>query len=156
LKKGEKVRIVSKVYLFGGRHREPDMSPGLVLQARPVPSAGARAEQLVHNAVHSGTRSGYAASRRRPACRSIFVYRAVLPQAVGMSTQLADSPNDYVLRFRADLKIPRADTPSGTAEQFRLYDASAPAIYNRSGGYSEQALDARYYVQNHQNILEQE
>jgi len=51
----------------------------------PLAVASAKPEQLVHNAVSSGTRSGYAASERRPGRGGLLVYRSPLRQAPRMA-----------------------------------------------------------------------
>jgi hypothetical protein len=50
----------------------------------PVAGAVARPVQLVRNAIHSGTRSAYAASERRPGRSGLLVYRFALSQAPRM------------------------------------------------------------------------
>jgi len=55
--KREKVSILSKVYLPGDRSRGLYESAGLILQALPGPTVAVTPEQLVRNAIYSGTRS---------------------------------------------------------------------------------------------------
>jgi hypothetical protein len=88
----------------------------------------ARLEWLVHNAVYSRTRSGYPVSGLRPSRGGLHVYHFALPQAVGLSVQLAGFQNGNESRFRFEWTTPRADALNGMAKQFCFYVASAPAL----------------------------
>jgi len=68
--------------------------PGSCFIDLSEPSHAERSEQLVRNAVYSGTQSGYAASGRRAGRGVLEEYRSALPQAVRLPAQLPDSQND--------------------------------------------------------------
>jgi len=81
----------------------------------PVPSAMARSEQLLRNAVCSGTRGGAAASRYVPGRNGLPAYRFVLSQAVGLSAQPAGSQNNEGSRFCDQWSTPGAEYLNGIA-----------------------------------------
>jgi hypothetical protein len=99
-----------------------------VLHATPVEGACWKPEQLVRNAVYYGTRSGYAASGRRPGRSYLLTYRLALPQALGLSAELAGSQKDYVLWRCIGKSAPRFDALCGTVTRFCLRDPSVPAV----------------------------
>jgi hypothetical protein len=64
-----------------------------------IPAAVARPEQLVHNAVYSGTGSRYAASGRRPGRGGPLAYRIALPQTLRLSGQFPGAQNNDEFRI---------------------------------------------------------
>jgi hypothetical protein len=71
-----------------------------------------RYEQLVHNTLYSGTRSGQTASGRRTGRVALLAHRFALLQKVRLSAQFARSENDNVSRLRVEWTTPRADALS--------------------------------------------
>lgn len=105
-----------------------DESARQVHLLQPVAGAFLTPEQLTRNTVYSGTRRSKAAYGRRPGRSGPLAYRFALPQATGLSAQLAGSQNDYVLRPRIRCTTPRAVPISRMAKRFCLRAATAPAV----------------------------
>jgi len=72
----------------------------------PVTGTLVKSEQLVRNALYSGTRSGYAATGHHPGRWSLLVYRFALPQKERISAQFSGSRNDHVLLLHIRRSVP--------------------------------------------------
>jgi hypothetical protein len=107
-----------------------DESARQVHLLHPVAGAFLTPEQLTRNTVYSGTRRSKAAYGRRPGRSGPLAYRFALPQATGLSAQLAGSQVEDEFLLRALGTAPRVDGLNGMAKPFSLRAASAPAVHS--------------------------